>query len=463
MLQLIRFWFTYDGRVDRRTYLLHGFALALLKYAIDAALIWMVAGVVWTPVDYLAVGMALERSKLAGAATSLHTVLALWALPFVWIGHSMSLRRSVDAGVSPWLSLLFFIPLVNYPYIALLCARRSVPREVLEARRRRQEERAAAVAQGAKSDTGDRVRSELRAVALGTIVGVATIGLGVLALNSYGASLFFGAPFVIGALTAYDFNRTYDASRGQTLSAVVKAVLLAGLAMLLFAMEGAVCLVMALPLALGVACMGATMGRWIAHRGLGAPREAFLAILLVPASIPIVDARHVSRLREVRSRIEIDAPAESVWRNVIAFPRLEAPTDWIFRSGISYPIGARIEGTGVGAMRYCEFSTGAFVEPITHWEPAVRLAFDVTQQPPPMHEWSPYDIAPPHLEGFFAARRGEFRLIPLPGGRTRLEGSTWYELQIGPEVYWSVLADAMVHRIHLRVLRHISATAERRS
>jgi hypothetical protein len=36
-------------------------------------------------------------------------------------------------------------------------------------------------------------------------------------------------------------------------------------------------------------------------------------------------------------------------------------------------------------VRYCVFSTGPFVEPITVWEPGRRLGFDVAQQPPPMH------------------------------------------------------------------------------
>ena len=78
-----------------------------------------------------------------------------------------------------------------------------------------------------------------------------------------------------------------------------------------------------------------------------------------------------------------------------------------------------------------------------------------------MREWSPYgDLHPPHLVGTMRSRRGEFRLIELPGGRTRLEGSTWYELDMGPQGYWSVWSDFLVHRIHRRVLRHIQAEAE---
>ena len=89
-------------------------------------------------------------------------------------------------------------------------------------------------------------------------------------------------------------------------------------------------------------------------------------------------------------------------------------------------------------------------------EPGRRLVFDVTRQPPPLREWSPYaNVVPPHLDGYFLARRGEFRLVRLTGNRTRLEGSTWYELRIEPVVYWSVFADLIVGRIHRRVLEHI--------
>lgn len=45
---------------------------------------------------------------------------------------------------------------------------------------------------------------------------------------------------------------------------------------------------------------------------------------------------------------------------------------------------------GVGAIRYCDFSTGPFVEPIEIWDEARLLQFSVTKSPPPMREWSPW-------------------------------------------------------------------------
>ncbi|HYE98796.1 MAG TPA: hypothetical protein VEJ18_07790, partial [Planctomycetota bacterium] len=122
---------------------------------------------------------------------------------------------------------------------------------------------------------------------------------------------------------------------------------------------------------------------------------------------------------------------------------------------------AEIRGRGVGAVRRCVFSTGPFVEPITVWDEPRELAFDVTAQPAPMEEWSPWpNVRPPHVDGFFVSRRGRFRLEDLGDGRTRLHGTTWYTNRMWPQAYWQVWSDWIVHRIHGRVLAHVKALAE---
>ena len=90
-----------------------------------------------------------------------------------------------------------------------------------------------------------------------------------------------------------------------------------------------------------------------------------------------------------------------------------------------------------------------------------RLAFDVSSQPPAMKEWSPYaHVKPPHLEHYMVSKGGEFRLVRLPGDRTRLEGTTHYQLAVYPETYWVIYAEALLHAIHGRVLSHIKRLSE---
>jgi hypothetical protein len=232
-------------------------------------------------------------------------------------------------------------------------------------------------------------------------------------------------------------------------------------ALILTAIEGAFCVLMTAPIALVVTLLGGTAGRYIALRDPSGDANALAALIVIPVIASADATRAPTPLREVRSSVEIEAPSNVVWRYVVAFPPLDEPPALVFRLGIAYPLRAEIVGRGVGAVRHCVFSTGAFVEPITAWEPGRRLAFDVTAQPPPLREWSPYaGLVPPHLDGYFRSRRGEFRLVPLAGGRTRLEGSTWYEMRLYPEGYWVLFADALVSRIHGRVLGHVRALAE---
>jgi uncharacterized membrane protein YhaH (DUF805 family) len=445
----LRLWFTFEERVGRREYVASGVALAAVKYAGDVLLVWSATGRLWAPIDYLRPVGALVAAKLAGAPPSLLPVLALWALPFLWIGVSMSMRRAIDAGYSAWLALLFFVPGVNYAFMGLMSLLSTDAGAAVRA------------AAPAPRPYEHRLPGALLAIAAGAAIGLGMLALSVYGLSSYGASLFLGTPFVMSAITGFLLNRRYPASRRETIEAAFMAVGITGGVTLLTALEGAVCLVMALPLALALAAMGASLGRRIALHDRGPASNALLAIVVLPLSSALEADRPPTVLREVRSSVEVDAPADVVWRDVVAFPPLPEPTDVVFRTGIAYPKSAEISGQGVGAVRRCVFSTGAFVEPITRWEPERRLSFDVASQPRPLHEWSPFaDVAPPHLDGYFRSRRGEFRLTPLPGGRTRLEGSTWYEMRLYPEAYWVLFGDALIARIHGRVLRHVKRTAE---
>jgi hypothetical protein len=228
--------------------------------------------------------------------------------------------------------------------------------------------------------------------------------------------------------------------------------------------DGALCILMALPLSLVSGLMGATLGRFIARGSRTRDLPPSIAVMLILPVWAATESSSITRpiVHEVQTSVDIAAPPDLVWPHVIAFAPITEPPDLLFRLGIAYPERADLVGEGVGAIRYCRFSTGPFVEPITVWEPGRRLSFDVTESPAPMRELSLYaGLHPPHLDGILRSRRGQFRLVPLATGGTRLEGSTWYEVTMAPEAYWQVISDALIHRIHERVLDHIKNEVER--
>jgi len=442
----LRLWFGFRDPVDRGTYFQHGVGLMALKYGIDAVLIWRFAGRVWTPLNYLSPLLSTRAELLRGAPPWLLPLLVAIALPFLWIGVSMTMRRAVDAGVSPWIALVFFVPAFNYALMLLFSILASNPNVKWPFAAR-------------PATVDDRLKSAMLGVAATLAVTLLTVGMGVYLRRSYSAGLFLGVPFTVGYISSYIYNYGHERPAGQSIVIALASVTMAAGALVLFALEGSVCTVLALPLALAIAFPGAVLGRIIARRGVHASTGAGMA-LVVPLFIG-VEPRTPAPTHEVITVVEIAAPPEVVWRHVVSFPDLAPPTERLFRAGVAAPLRARIEGTGVGGIRYCDFTTGSFVEPITAWQENQLLAFDITAQAPPMTELSPYgEIHPPHLDGYFRATHGEFRLTPLPGGGTRLEGRTEYVVDMFPQVYWTVPARAIVTAIHTRVLHHIQTLAE---
>ncbi len=451
-------WFGFRASVNRRTYLVNGLLLITIKYGVDAVLALLATGDRFLdPISYLHPLVGYRYEALMGAELSAQTdatwwMLATmaWSLPFIWIGVSMSARRALDAGMSVWLSLLFFVPVVNLLLIVMLCIQDSAPPRVISRRERVEQE------------VEHLVLSALKAVGLTGLFGTAMGALIVLGLDNYGSSVFIGTPFVMGVLGSYLVHRpTYRGWRIGVSVALLSVGICAGL-MIVFALEGALCLIMAGPIAAALAALGALAGGAMVRTSGRLDGSTGAMIFALPMmSVLGIDQPPVLVTNPVVTTIEIEASPERVWPNVVGFSELPPPSDWLLKTGVAIPIRARIEGTGVGAIRYCEFTTGPFVEPITVWDYPNRLAFDVTQSPPSMMEWSPYQVVhAPHLMGNMLSRRGQFKLIRLGPNRTRLEGTTWYTLDMEPGAYWTLWSDFLVHRIHQRVLKHIKHLSE---
>lgn len=233
------------------------------------------------------------------------------------------------------------------------------------------------------------------------------------------------------------------------------------LGLLVFAIEGIICIAMAAPIALLLNWAGSLIGHAIINKS---PNNATITILILSFLIPtmgFVEKNNKLAITSVTTSIVIDAAPQTVWKNVVEFPKLDEPEEILFKTGIAYPISAQIKGEGAGAVRYCNFSTGSFVEPITVWDEPRLLKFNVVEQPVPLKELSFWEIDAPHLHNYFVSKQGQFKLTKLPNGKTLLEGTTWYYHNIRPAFYWRFWSNYIIHKIHERVLTHIKKNAEK--
>ena len=454
----------WDGKVSRGKYAAVGLLGAAIKHNLDRLVAAAMLKNNVTFFNYCApLGKAARLNHLTNTEAKFLATLLLFSIPFLWVGVAMTVRRLRDAALPVWLVTLFFIPALNVLFFFALCA--LPPKE-------RGEDAEGAPWPGPHGLDGiipqSHFGSAVLSIFLTSVLGLAFLALGTLVIGAYGWGLFVALPFCLGMFSVLLYS--YHAPRDwwTCLNVALLPVGVLGAALILIAMEGVICVLMAAPFALGLAALGGMLGYTIqAHHWRPKQRPAMLSllILLLPAAFGMERAAGLQApVFRVRTAIEVNAPPEKVWNEVVAFAEIPPPKELLFRAGIAYPIRAEISGHGVGAVRHCIFSTGLFVEPIEVWDEPRLLKFGVTANPAPLHELSPYgNVQPPHLHGYFVSRQGQFLLTPLPGGRTRLEGTTWYQHTMWPAAYWHLWSDYIIHRIHLRVLEHIRTAVEEKA
>ena len=438
--------FSFEGRVRRLPYLLTGLVLVLLKFAIDSA-IASHFGVTWR-IWYYVLPPDISHYFPQNSGATLYILLWAVAVPFFWIGISLTLRRLRDARIPLLWLLLFFIPVANFILFFWLSLQPGQPTP-------------------SKIDpphTRTPSDSTALAIAVATVLGLALTALSAKILLQYTWGLFLGVPFICGFVASRFLNTRTLRSSGQTTAVSALVPVFIGLFLIGFRMEGLVCLFMAMPLAVPFSIAGGLVARQMAlsrNQSLR-PRNLTACVAVLPLLMFVEHGLNLEPpVRPVVTSITIDAPVATVWKNVIAFPPLAPPQQLMFRSGIAYPIGAVIHGSGVGAIRYCRFSTGDFVEPITVWDENHLLAFNVVAQPPSLREIGFGNISTPHIDrNYMRSQHGQFRLVALDANHTMLEGTTWYQDYFWPQFYWRSLSDSIVHRIHLRVLEHVKTQAE---
>ncbi len=294
------------------------------------------------------------------------------------------------------------------------------------------------------------------------ITGVLSLW-GIYGIGEYGIALFILTPLLIGFCSTFLYGYKNKITQSEAIWIGFTTLAICTLALLIFAIEGLICIVMAAPIGIGLTFIGSLIGYSLLKNSMSTtPSILILLVGIIPLT-SFVENKIKPPLTSVTTSIIINATPMEVWKNVIEFPELDKPTEFIFKTGIAYPINAKIDGRGIGAVRHCNFTTGSFVEPVTVWSEGKLLKFDVLEQPAPMKELSFWTIDAPHLHDYFVSQKGQFKLTELENGKTLLEGTTWYYHNIKPAIYWQLWSDLIIHEIHSRVLTHIKKNSEKQN
>jgi uncharacterized membrane protein YhaH (DUF805 family) len=447
-----------------RTFFGLGLALGLLKVAIDYAvsrsfdhrfsLLFYV-----DPLD----------APLFHPGASLHYWMALAAVatPFAAIGVLLCARRLHDAALGSAYALLFFVPFAHLLFfVALaLAPSRPTPLDLTLPRDVRYREPGAPL-EAPPPPPMKRYPRSLAAV-FGSVIGLGALGVSVGLFREYGAALILGSPCIAGFATGAFYARLAPhGTLWRAIEASLLSMAMMSVVVVAFAIEGLFCIVILLPLYAIPATLTAAVG-YFAGRALPPARLDGVIVTSIMSFIALLALERVSPVPPlapppVVTSIDIDAPPSDVWPLIPNVATLPAPEELLFKAAIAYPVRAWMEGAGgVGATRVCEFDTGDAREVVDVWEPNRALGFRIVSQPEPMRELTLYrTFRQPHNDGYIINTRGELRIEPLPGNRSRLTGTSWYQVRLTPEVYWRGWIDSFIHRIHGRVMGAIKTRAE---
>jgi uncharacterized membrane protein YhaH (DUF805 family) len=367
----------WEGRIGRATYAAVGVAAFAANFFIDWVVVTRIFHRPWSLLNYWRpFGVISGVNALSFENRVFAGVMLFIAVPFIWLGLAMTVKRLRDAGEPTWAAALFFAPVANLLFFLVLILKPSA--------------KEAGRAEGAPWPgprfldswvPETRAGSALVSIAVTAVIGLGFTLLGTQVVATYGWGLFVGLPFCLGLFAVLMHSYREPRSYSKCVLMAVSPVFLLGAILLLVALEGAICILMAAPIALVMALLGGSLGFVIqaAHWGRrNAPAILSMAVLLTPGFYGVEHfTRPQAGVFEVKSAI------------------------------------------GAGAVRHCVFSTGPFIEPIVVWDEPRLLRFSVTANPAPLHELTLYGhIEPKHLHGYFESHQGQFLLTELPSGHT---------------------------------------------
>lgn len=375
-----------------------------------------------------------------GAVIFAYSLLVAWVLALL----SFNLAQRTNRGFV--LAVLSVVPVVQLAAIAL--------NAILPVRDALNEERQA-------------TRHASKSVTLGLLAGIALIVLAVLisavTFGAYGWGLFVMTPFLVGITSGYLVNSDGDLGSSRTMKLAIASAGLGSIALVVLALEGIVCILLAAPLAVPIVMLGAALGRGLAIARHNR-RNPLASVAVLPMIFMLEAAIPPEAPIATQYEIEIDASAGRVWQALTSSEPIKVAPGIPALAGLAYPMSGRLEGEGIGAKRIGAFSTGTATEFVTEWKLNRVLAFRVENQPPAMEEMSPYRrVHAPHVQGYFLTGETRFELMPIGSNRTRLRISSEHKLRIDPIPYWEPIARLAIRQNVGRVLEDIKEKSERRS
>ncbi|WP_273445083.1 hypothetical protein [Neolewinella agarilytica] len=270
-----------------------------------------------------------------------------------------------------------------------------------------------------------------------------TLIAGFLLLHSgwadYGSAFFVLFPCMVGFSIGTHDKRTRGMMSLLFGGLIFFGFLLAG------ALEGLVCVAMALPIFLIMMLIGYGFRRWLIpdSRQPKKPTDhllvSLLPLLVLLLTNPIEQALLPEpEIVEIETSVLLPYPADLVFDQVKAMDKLDAEKPWGIWLGLPSPYRCILAADTVGAQRHCLFKNGEIIAEITRYEKGEVLEMDVVDYTLTGREWFQFQDATYTFERV--------------DGQTKITRTSSYKSTLHPRAYWQPLEGWGIQQEHDFVL-----------
>lgn len=231
-----------------------------------------------------------------------------------------------------------------------------------------------------------------------------------------------------------------------------------------FLREGTICIIMLAPLWL-LSGIAGTATTYTLRRRIRNGRTYCLTLLVAPVAMmqiePLID--YPDDAASVSRSIIIEAPAATIWPLLKGIPDVrKGEGTWNFSQdvvGIPRPLGAALEGEGVGAERHANWGQKvSFDEVITEWSVNHRIGWRFA-----FNDIEGWRFTDRHLmpdSSYFRITKGGYTLTPLADDRTLVTIETHYWMKTPVNSYSVLWGQVFLGDLENNLLMLVKGRAE---
>ncbi|HFA49827.1 MAG TPA: polyketide cyclase [Bacteroidetes bacterium] len=255
----------------------------------------------------------------------------------------------------------------------------------------------------------------------------------------YGYTFFMVFPFAVG------FSMGTLEKKKRQLSYLIFGILVFFGFLLAGALEGLICVLMALPIFILMVFLGYWVQKKTIKKEADKTQRLMISIapiivllLLNPVEQVVVPK---SELITIKTSVELNYPPDIVFDNVKKMDKLDAARPIGMHLGLPAPYRCELEADTIGALRNCLFKSGKIVAQITKYEKGKILEMDVIDYTLTGRDWFHF------VDATYTFKE--------KNGMTKITRTSSYRSSLNPRFYWQALEKWGIEQEHGFVLNSL--------